>query len=321
VAWRMAKAWTGNRGLVAMDFAYHGVTEASDAMSPSNYPAGKFVKPHVRQIEAPDDYRGPYRRGDNDLAGKYAALIDPEIDALRQQGLGVALGILDSAFMTNGILDAPIGYVKSLVEKLHAAGGLFVADEVQSGFGRMAPAYWGHQHHGVTPDFVTIGKPAGNGYPVGAIITRAAILDKFVGETGPFFSTFGGGNAACAAGIAVMDVIEHDGLVQRAAQVGQKFRDRLRELMQQHEIIGDVRGVGLATGVELVHDRATLEPAAAETKQLLNLLRDNGVLIGSDGKFGNVLKLRPPLVFETEHVEIAISAFDRALSRLQRVAR
>jgi 4-aminobutyrate aminotransferase-like enzyme len=321
VAWRMAKAWTGNRGLVAMDFAYHGVTEASDAMSPSNYPAGKFVKPHVRQIEAPDDYRGPYRRGDNDLAGKYAALIDPEIDALRQQGLGVALGILDSAFMTNGILDAPIGYVKSLVEKLHAAGGLFVADEVQSGFGRMAPAYWGHQHHGVTPDFVTIGKPAGNGYPVGAIITRAAILDKFVGETGPFFSTFGGGNAACAAGIAVMDVIEHDGLVQRAAQVGQKFRDRLRELMQQHEIIGDVRGVGLATGVELVHDRATLEPAAAEAKQLLNLLRDNGVLIGSDGKFGNVLKLRPPLVFETEHVEIAISAFDRALSRLQRVAR
>lgn len=317
VAIRMAKAWTGKSGAICMDFAYHGVTEATDAISPSNYPPGKWIKPHVRLLEAPDGYRGGAKHGSADFLSHYAASADAATASLTASGHGVAIGIIDSAFMSNGILDVPRGYVSSIVDKTRAAGGLFIADEVQSGFGRMGTFMWGHQHHGIVPDFVTIGKPAGNGFPIGVIITRAEILDRFISETGPFFSTFGGNNAACAAGLAVLDVIEREGLQSRALATGRALRQLLQKLVQNHEIIGEVRGVGLATGVELVRNRETREPATTETRRLLNLIRDEGVLLGSDGKFGNVLKLRPPLAFDHEHVTIAAAAIDRALTRLK----
>ncbi|MCB1431385.1 MAG: aminotransferase class III-fold pyridoxal phosphate-dependent enzyme, partial [Alphaproteobacteria bacterium] len=227
----------------------------------------------------------------------------------------VAAAMIDSAFMTNGILDAPAGYVQGIVRRVHAAGGLFIADEVQSGFGRMGTAFWGHRHHGVVPDFITIGKPAGNGHPVGAVITRPEILDHFT-RTGPFFSTFGGNNVACAAGIAVLDVIRDEKLVENALATGEVLREGLRGLMGHHDIIGDVRGVGLATGVELVRDRRTKEPAGTETTRLLGLIRDEGVLVGGEGKFGNVLKIRPPIVFARDDAERAVAAIGRALARL-----
>ena len=183
-----------------------------------------------------------------------------ELDA---EGYGIAAAMVDSAFMSNGILDAPEGYLQGVVARVRQAGGLFIADEVQSGFGRMGTQFWGHRHHGVTPDFITIGKPAGNGHPVGAVITRPEILSHFL-KAGPFFSTFGGNNVACAAGIAVLDVIRDEGLVANALDAGNYLRQGLRGLMQKHAIIGDVRGVGLATGVELVRDRASKEPANTE---------------------------------------------------------
>jgi 4-aminobutyrate aminotransferase-like enzyme len=207
------------------------------------------------------------------------------------------------------------GYLQAVVDRVHAAGGLFIADEVQSGFGRMGTNFWGHRHHGVVPDFITIGKPAGNGYPVGAVITRHEILENFL-RNGPFFSTFGGGNVACAAGIAVLDVVRDEGLVENARVTGAYFREGLRGLMQRHDLIGDVRGVGLATGVELVRDTVNREPAGRETSRLVNLLRDEGVLMGSEGKLGNVVKIRPPLVFSRENADFAVAAFDRALTRL-----
>jgi 4-aminobutyrate aminotransferase-like enzyme/aminoglycoside phosphotransferase (APT) family kinase protein len=316
VAIRMAKTWTGNSGALCMDFAYHGVTEATDAISPSNYPQGKWNMPHVRMLEAPDGYRGPIKHGAPNFVERYAAYADTALNSLKHAGLGCAYAIIDSAFMTNGILDVPSGYVSALVKKTHAAGGLFIADEVQSGFGRMGTAMWGHAHHGVVPDFVTIGKPAGNGFPLGVIITRAEILEKFTAATGPLFSTFGGNNVACAAGLAVLDIIAHEKLVVRARSTGDSLRAQLRLLMQRHEIIGDVRGVGLATGVELVRNRKTLEPASTETRALLNLIRNESVLVGSDGKTGNVLKIRPPLALAPEHVPILTEALDRALQRL-----
>lgn len=317
VAYRMARCWTGQTGMLVMDFAYHGVTDISDAMSPSNYPAGKFSKPQVRQLEAPDTYRGPHRKGANGIAERYAAFADAAIAELASAGFGVAVSVLDSAFMTNGIIDAPPGYVQAIAGRTRAAGGLFVADEVQSGFGRMGTHMWGHQHQGVVPDFVTIGKPAGNGYPVGVIITRSEILEKFIAETGPFFSTFGGGNAACAAGMAVLDVIAREELVQNSLETGKYLREGFRSLMDRHELIGDVRGSGLAVGVELVRSRVTLEPAAAETRKIINALKDLGVLVGSDGKLGNVLKVRPPLIFGRAEADIAISALDDALKALR----
>jgi 4-aminobutyrate aminotransferase-like enzyme/aminoglycoside phosphotransferase (APT) family kinase protein len=314
LAWRMAKAFTEKSGGLAMDFAYHGVSEAIDAFSPSNAP-DHWQAPHIRLLPAPCLYRGILGSGVEQPGESYAALATPLIADLEAKGYGVAAAMIDSAFMTNGILDAPAGYLQGVVDRVRAAGGLFIADEVQSGFGRMGTNFWGHRHHGVTPDFITIGKPAGNGHPVGAVITRPEILSHFL-KAGPFFSTFGGNNVACAAGIAVLDVIRDEKLVENARDAGAHLRQGLTGLMARHDLVGDVRGVGLATGVELVRDRRTQEPAPAETTRLLNLLRDEGILVGGEGKLGNVLKIRPPIVFTREHAEICIAALDRALARI-----
>ena len=314
VAWRMAKAWTKKGGGLCMDFAYHGITDASDAFSPSNAPEAP-LRDFIRTLPPPDDYRGPYRRGESDLAARYAALADAPIASLNEAGHGVAAFILDSAFMTNGMIEAPQGYVAQVVEKVRKAGGLFIADEVQSGFGRLGSDLWGHRHHGVEPDFITIGKPAGNGHPLGAVITRPEILAHFTSEAA-FFSTFGGNNVSCAAGIAVLDVIRDEGLIENAKLTGAYLKEGLRDLMKRHAIIGDVRGTGLALGMELVHDRKTRAPAADLQAPLLNLMRDEGVLVGAEGALGNIVKIRPPIVFRKEHADIVIAAFDRALGRL-----
>ena len=181
----------------------------------------------------------------------------------------------------------------------------------------MGSAMWGHAHHGVVPDFITIGKPAGNGQPIGVIITRPEILEFFT-RTAPFFSTFGGNNVSCAAGLAVLDVIRDENLVANAASTGTYLKRGLTALMDKHEIIGDVRGTGLALGVELVLDRKTLEPASAVTKRVVSRIRDEGVLVGSEGRLANILKVRPPIVFTPQHADIAIAAIDRALAAVGR---
>jgi 4-aminobutyrate aminotransferase-like enzyme len=314
VAWRLAKAWTGKSGGLTMEFAYHGITDAANAFSPSNWQTGLFP-PHMRTVPPPDDYRGPFRRGEPDLGIRYAALIDEPIHSLGKSGPGVAAMMVDSAFMSNGMIEAPAGYVRAVCDKVRAAGGLFIADEVQSGFGRMGSAMWGHQHHGIVPDVVTVGKPAGNGHPIGVVMTRPEILDRFTGAAS-FFSTFGGNNVSCAAGKAVLDVIRDENLIENARKVGAYLKQGLRGLKSRHSLIGDVRGTGLALGVELVRDRISLEPATQETARLLNLIRDEGVLVGSEGKYANILKIRPPIVLTVEQADIAIAATDRAFARL-----
>ena len=314
LAWRMAKAFTGHQGGLAMENAYHGVSESIAAFSPSNSPAHWYA-PHIRLLAPPDTYRGLYGGDEPDVGERYAALAEPSIAELDGEGYGVAAVMIDSAFMSNGVLDAPPGYLTGVAARVRKAGGMFIADEVQSGFGRMGTAFWGHRHHSVTPDFITIGKPAGNGHPLGAVVTRPEILAHFL-KAGPFFSTFGGNNVACAAGIAVLDVIGDENLVENARVTGDYFRAGLRGLMPAHDVIGDVRGAGLATGVELVRDRVTKEPAGSEVQRLLNLLRDEGVLMGGEGKFGNVLKIRPPIVFTKAHADMAVAAMGRALSKL-----
>jgi 4-aminobutyrate aminotransferase-like enzyme len=223
--------------------------------------------------------------------------------------------MIDTAFVSNGIPDVPDGYLAAVTAKVRDAGGLLIADEVQAGFGRLGTFMWGHRVHGLLPDIVTMGKPVGNGYPLGVIVTRPEILDAFVKETG-LFSTFGGNPVACAAGMAVLDVIEDEGLMSNARLTGDYLRDGIRELMPRHAWIGDVRGRGLLTGVELVRDRTTREPANVETKRVLDLMSQNGVLIGSEGSYGNVLKIRPPLVFRRQHADILIEALDRSLAAL-----
>ncbi|WP_374381442.1 aminotransferase class III-fold pyridoxal phosphate-dependent enzyme [Dongia sp.] len=314
IAWRMAKTYTGHAGGITMDFAYHGITEAIDAFSPSGNHANK-VPPHMRTLTPPDGYRGQYRHGTNDMGRLYAADADKAIASLDAAGLKTAAFMIDSALMTNGVLEPVPNYVAEVFKRVRAAGGLCIGDEVQSGFGRMGTHMWGHTHHGVVPDIVTIGKPAGNGHPLGVVITTPEIMEAFLKEYS-FFSTFGGNNVSCAAGLAVLDVIEREGLIENARVVGDYLKAGIKGLMAKHSLIGDVRGTGLALGVELVTDRKTLAPAAAETKRITNLMRDEGVLIGSEGILGNILKIRPPIVFKKEHADIAVAALDRALARL-----
>lgn len=314
VAWRMAKAYTGSTGGLMMEFAYHGITDAIDAFSPSERRKGG-PRPHMREFLAPDDYRGPYKRGESNLGQRYAAHADEAIASLREAGMGPAAFLVDSTFLTNGVLEAPEDYLRSVFQKVRAAGGLCIADEVQAGFGRMGRFMWGHQMYGVVPDIVTLGKPVGNGHPLGVVITRPDIMEAFLREAG-FFSTFGGNNVSCAAGLAVLDVMERERLVENATEVGVHFKAALKRLMGKHALIGDVRGHGLVIGIELVRDRATLEPARDEARRILSLMRDEGVLIGSEGRNGNILKLRPPIVFRQEHADMAVAALDRCLTRV-----
>ncbi|MGH6931964.1 MAG: aminotransferase class III-fold pyridoxal phosphate-dependent enzyme [Dongiaceae bacterium] len=314
LAWRMAKAFTGNGGGLTMEFAYHGISDAVHGFSPSGEHQPK-VPAHIRTLMPPDDYRGLYKRGEANLAGRYAADADRAIASLAADGLKPAAFMVDSSFMTNGMLEAPAGYLAGVATKLRAAGGLLIADEVQSGFGRMGQYMWGYRHHGVQPDILTIGKPAGSGHPIGVVITTPEIMARFQRQVA-FFSTFGGNNVSCAAGLAVLDVIEREGLIANAERTGAYLKKGLQALMAKHDLIGDIRGVGLAIGLELVRDRKTLAPAPEETRQLLNLMRDEGVLVGIEGVLGNIVKIRPPCICRPEHAEIIIDAMARALQRL-----
>ena len=311
IALRMARAHTGRDGALVMEHAYHGGTEAVDALSPSGVSKGALA-PHVRTLTPPDTYRGPFRGGEANLAARYAKCADDAIGSLAEAGHELAVFMIDASFCSNGIIDVPEGYLAAVADKVRAAGGVLVADEVQCGFGRPGSHMWGFETHGVAPEIVTLGKPIGNGHPIGAIVTTPEILRSFTRRSG-YFSTFGGNPVACAAGLAVLDVLEREELLANAGDVGGYLKEGIRALAQRHRLIGDVRGQGLLIGVELVRDRATQEPAGDETVRVMNHLRDNGVLVGHEGEFGNVLKIRPPMVFGRQHADILIEALDRAV--------
>ena len=312
LAWRMAKAHTGQGGAIVMEEAYHGWTDAVDALSP----AGKStLAPHVRMLMAPDSYRGPHRPDVADRAARYAADADRAIESLSTTGQRPAAFIVDPGFCTNGILEPLPGYLSQVFDKMRAAGAVCIADEVQTGFGRVGSQMWGFGLHGATPDIVTLGKPVANGHPLGVVVTRREIMDSFMSRTS-FFSTFGGNNVACAAGMAVLDVLEREQLQANAQRVGEHLKTGLRALQRKHDLIGDVRGMGLVIGVELVTDRKALTPATKETKRVLNLMRDHGVLVGYEGRYVNIVKVRPPMPFKIEHADQTVDAMDKALRAL-----
>ena len=312
LAWRLARSFTGGTGGVVTRFAYHGISAAIADLSPEEWHAA--VRPaHVETVPAPDGYRGPYRREDQDWVGRYAAHIDEAVLALAARGHRPAALLIDTGLTSEGILTPPPDYLREMAQRWRAAGGLLVGDEVQLGFGRSGSHMWGFERHGVVPDIVTLGKPMGNGYPIAAVVTRAEIVERFAADTG-WFSTFGGNHVACEAGLAVLDVIEREGLQRHAGLVGLELRSRLLELQQRHPAIGEVRSLGLLVGVELVRDRATREPLPAAG--VANAMRDLGVLVGATGPAGNVIKIRPPLVITVEQVAMVTAALDRVLAGL-----
>ena len=312
-ALRIARHCTGGAGIICTNLTYHGNTTAVDQVSPLFY--GKVAPyPEVRAIPFPDSYRPLRGLSGRALAGAYAAEIDRAIESFDTAGIGFAGMIACPIFANEGLPTVPSGYLELALEKVHAAGGLFIADEVQAGFGRCGEM-WSHQLHGITPDIVTMGKPMANGYPMAAVVTRAELMESFR-DAVMYFNTFGGNPVACAAADAVLTILERDGLAAHAQRIGDRVRDGFRQLAEHHDLIGDVRGDGLWIGVELVQDRSSREPATSATQRVVEDMKARGILLNRIGEFGNVLKMRPPLPFAEEHAELLLTTMGEVLATL-----
>jgi len=294
LAWRMAVAVTGGSGALATDFAYHGITEASSALSPEDW--GTRPRPeHVRTWRPPDARRGVDASVDD---------FDAALRHLVASGQPPAAALLDSILTSDGIVDIDPTLAAELVRRAREAGALWIADEVQGGHGRTGAAMWSYQRLGIEPDIVTLGKPMGNGHPVAAVITRREIAQRFATET-DFFSTFGGNPVAMAAALAVLEVIDDERIVERVGEVAAYLAASLRELAERSPLIGAVRAIGLAVGVEIVRP-GTTEPDPAATKEIVEGMRGRGVLIGTTGRHDNTLKIRPPLVFVRSDADLLV---------------
>ncbi len=307
LALREAFYFTGGQGIIVTEAAYHGNSYLTTCVSPNSFKDGKIPQ-WVKTIPTPDTYRIP----DSQIADYFAENVQKAIDEFKKEGIKFAGILFDSIFSSDGVFAGPCGFIKKAIDIVHKEGGVFICDEVQPGFGRTGKM-WGFMRHGVTPDIVTMGKPMGNGYPMAAVVTRPEILSCFCSKVG-YFNTFGGTPGACAAGTAVLEIIEEDQLAEKAAVNGDYLREQIRKIQSKHPSIGDVRGVGLFTGVEIVKNGN--EPDEDTCTALINALKEEHVLIGAAGPNANVLKVRPTLRFEHDDADFFASALDKALTSL-----
>ena len=304
LAYRIARAATGGTGVIVTDNAYHGVTLVTAEMSMSIGPA---VAPGPTVFAIPAPTPANYPAG---VAQGFAAAVTAACTDMRAKGIRPAMLIADTIFSSDGVWPDPEGFLAPAVKAIRAEGGLFLADEVQPGFGRTGGHMWGFQRHGVVPDMVSMGKPMGNGYPVAAVATRPDVMAAFRNAFS-YFNTFGGNPVSAAAALAVLDVIRDEGLMENAARVGRIFRDGLAGL--SGDTLGEVRGAGLFLGADILRDGA---PAPDRAARLVNLMRDEGVLISATGPQGHILKLRPPLPFSESNAAQVVETVARLLPRL-----
>ncbi|HET6910435.1 MAG TPA: aminotransferase class III-fold pyridoxal phosphate-dependent enzyme [Mycobacteriales bacterium] len=312
LALRLARAHTRRRGVLVLDHAYHGNTTSLVDISPYKFngPGGEGRQSHVQIAPAPDTYRGPHRG--TDAAQRYAD--DVQAALLRGDATGkpVGLFIAEPILGCAGQVEPPPGYLAAAFNHARAAGAVVAADEVQVGFGRVGTHMWGFELHGVTPDIVTMGKPIGNGFPLGAVVTTSEIAASFNNGM-EYFNTFGGNPVACAAGLAVLDVLAEERLAEHVVAVSEHLVNGFRHLATKHEVIGDIRGRGLFLGVDLVTNRDSSEPATELATHLVGALREQGLLVSTEGPGHNVLKLKPPLPFTESDADELLEAIDRAL--------
>ena len=308
LALRIARAHTGAQGLIVTRWAYHGVTAALAEASPS-LGAGMHLGSTVRTVALPL-HTPPGQAGPLFAAGVRAAIAD-----LQAQGLAPAALLVDTVFSSDGVLTDPPGFLAEAVAAVRAAGGVLIADEVQAGFGRSGDAFWGFARHGLVPEIVSLGKPMGNGHPVAGIAVQPAVLAAF-GAQCRYFNTFGGNPVAMAAASAVLDVIHQQGLQANARHVGALLREGLRGLAGRHRCLGAVRGAGLFMALDIVQPDGSGRPDAARTLQVVNGLRQRGVLLSSTGQQASALKIRPPLVFQPAHAALLVDTLDQLLTDL-----
>jgi 4-aminobutyrate aminotransferase-like enzyme len=310
LAMRIARTYTGGTGFIVTSYAYHGNTLATFEITTSDCQADKRPD-HVATVPVPDSYRGLHTGAD--AGTQYARHVYDAIAELRDRGVRLAGFIIDTIASSGGVIAPPPGYLSQVAGIVREAGGLFIADEVQPGFARTGENFWGYQRDGFVPDIVTMGKPMGNGHPLSGVVTHSAIVDEF-GASDDYFNTFGGNPVSCAAGLAVLDVIEDENLQQNALGVGRYLADGLWKLADRHEPIGDVRGSGFFIGLELVEDRDRKTPATGLAKQVVNELRNRGLLTGSIGPEANILKLRCPMVLGRDDADYALEIIDASLA-------
>ncbi len=313
LALRLARAYTGERDMLVLEGAYHGNLSSLVEISPYKFDGkgGTGASSWVHKLAMPCSYRGVFREAENPVE-RYALQAQEEIDAAD----GIAAFISESMIGTGGQIVFPDGYLAKIYARTRAAGGICIADEVQNGFGRFGTHFWGFQSHGVTPDIVVMGKPMGNGHPLAAVVTRPEIAAAFNNGM-EYFNTFGGNPVSCAVGLTMLDVIEDEGLQENALRTGAKLKAGLLELKDRYPLIGDVRGQGLFLGIELVRDRASLEPAPAETHRIVEEMRNRQILLSVDGPLYNVIKIKPPIVFNEDDAARLVMELDAVMGKLK----
>jgi 4-aminobutyrate aminotransferase-like enzyme/Ser/Thr protein kinase RdoA (MazF antagonist) len=315
LALRMARAKSGGRGVVVLDGAYHGNTQGLVDVSPykAEGPGGQGLPAWVRKAPMPDDYRGLYRRDNPERGTKFAGHVREAFAELKAANVRPAAFLCESLLSCGGQIALPPGYLAAAYGHARAAGAVCIADEVQVGFGRVGESFWGFETQDVVPDIITLGKPIGNGHPLGAVVTTPEIAAAFANGM-EYFNTFGGNPVSCEIGLAVLDVIRDERLQERARVVGGRLKDGLRHLADRHSAVGDVRGLGLFLGIELVRDRAARSPAAEAASYVVERMKDHGILLSTDGPEHNVIKMKPPLTFSEADADRVLAAYERVLS-------
>ncbi len=317
LALRLARAATGRPDVATVDVAYHGNTQRLIEVSPYKFdgPGGAGRRDDVQVVPLPDPYRGRHRGGGREVGEAYLADALGVLNAAAAAGRPAGAQIAEAIPSVAGQIVPPPGWLAGLFDAARSVGAVPIADEVQVGFGRVGSAVWAFEAQGARPDIVTMGKPIGNGHPLGAVVTTRVIAEAF--DNGmEYFNTFGGNPVSAAIGLAVLDVIAEEGLREHARVTGERLLAGLREVAARHEPIGDVRGMGLFVGVELVRDRTTREPDAGLASQLVNRAAELGVLLSTDGPDHDVIKIKPPLVFSAADADRLVETFDAVLGEL-----
>jgi len=315
LALRLAKVYTGQKDMIVSQVGYHGNTNACVEISSYKFDsrAGTGAAPHIHVIPIPDTYRGLYRADDPHAGSKYASHVKEAIEKMQTEKKNPAAMIFESVISCGGQVELPAGFLMEAYRHVRSAGGVCIADEVQTGCGRAGDYYWAFQQHEVVPDIVTIGKPIGNGHPLGVVVTTQEIADAFNNGM-EYFNTFGGNPVSCAVGLQVLNIIKDEGLQQNAKVVGDYLKAGLQNLMNKFPIIGDVRGPGLFIGFELVKDRESRAPATEQASYLANRMRDKGILMSTDGPYNNVMKIKPPIIFSTADSDFLLDSIMKVLN-------
>jgi 4-aminobutyrate aminotransferase-like enzyme/Ser/Thr protein kinase RdoA (MazF antagonist) len=318
LALRLARAHTRRHDVLVVDHAYHGNLTSLVELSPYKFNgAGGAGRPaHVRVCEMPDGYRGRIRASEPDCGERYAEQVEREIHEMRREGRAPAAFFAESASSCGGQIIFPSGYLTAAFRHARAAGAVCVADEVQTGLGRCGTHMWMFETQGVVPDIVTLGKPIGNGHPLAAVVTTPEIAASFANGM-EYFNTFGGNPVSARIGLAVLDVIRDERLMPNARRTGDLLMAGVRALAERHPVLGDVRGLGLFVGIELVRHRETLEPAPDETRRVVEEAKRRGVLLSIDGPHHNVLKIKPPIAMREEHVALFLRVLGESLQAVE----